>query len=157
MDGLTRDKGQERLHQFVRSLEALILPDRGATMRQFINRCQTFALASAGAAQALREAFEMRSDTEHLHDWNRALTVYPVADRDDVAWQRTRQLERLATFAYSHILERAGLRDSFQTEGDQQRFWKLDEAARLAAWGDQFDLESEPFVTRYDQWSRAVM
>ena len=43
MDGLEEFHGQERLHQFVRSLEALILPEKGATARQFVHRCQLFA------------------------------------------------------------------------------------------------------------------
>ena len=39
-DGL-KQTGQDRLHQFVRSLEALILPDIGSTQKQFAHRCQT--------------------------------------------------------------------------------------------------------------------
>jgi hypothetical protein len=40
-----QETGQDRLHQFVRSLEALILPDIGSTQKQFAHRCQTFARA----------------------------------------------------------------------------------------------------------------
>ncbi len=85
-DGLMRNNGQDRLHQFVRGLEALIVPDIGQTKKQFVHRCQTFAVASPVAAQVLGEAFDMRSDTEHLQDWERALHTYPVGERDDVAW-----------------------------------------------------------------------
>jgi hypothetical protein len=41
MDGLQKEHGEERIHQFVRSLEALILPEVGKTKRQFTHRCQT--------------------------------------------------------------------------------------------------------------------
>ena len=57
-----RETGQDRLHQFVRSLEALTFPKIGSTKNQFAHRCQTFA----GDTRALLlEAYEIRSDTEH--------------------------------------------------------------------------------------------
>ena len=43
--GLKEETGEDRLHQFVRSLEALILPKINATTRQFAHRYQTFARA----------------------------------------------------------------------------------------------------------------
>jgi hypothetical protein len=73
-----REKAQERLHQLVRSLEALILPRTGKTEADFVHRCQTFAVSSAATATILREIFKMRSDAEHLQDWNRAVAAYPV-------------------------------------------------------------------------------
>jgi hypothetical protein len=91
-----RETGQERLHQLVRSLEALVLPTAGQTRNQFAHRCQTFVTAGPGAWQALEEAFDKRSDTEHLQDWNRAVQRYPPPEREDVCWHRTRRIERLA-------------------------------------------------------------
>ena len=91
-----KETGQERMHHFVRALEALILPGIGNTRRQFVHRCQTFALACDAARTALAEAFDMRSDTEHLQDWNRAVLTHPVSVREHVCWQRTRQIEHLA-------------------------------------------------------------
>ncbi len=41
--GLQEKVGQHRIHQFVRSLEALIFPDIGRTKKQFVHRCQIFA------------------------------------------------------------------------------------------------------------------
>jgi hypothetical protein len=155
LNGLTRDKGQDRLHQFVRSLEALILPRAGETKKQFIHRCQTFARPSPVAELVLSEAFDMRSDTEHLHDWNRALQAYPTTERDNIAWHRTRQMEALATSAYSRILLNPALRASFESETDQQHFWKQAEGVRRATWGESLDLTAIPLVTRYDDWNRA--
>src|SRR5205823_14324522 len=102
--GLREETGQDRLHQFVRSLEALILPDVGQTRRHFVHRCQTFAKAGADTELILQEAFDMRSDTEHLQNWGRAVQDYPASEREDVCWQRTRQIEKLACFAYSRLL-----------------------------------------------------
>lgn len=157
MDGLRHEHGQDRIHQFVRSLEALILPDIGQTRKQFVHRCQTFAKAGAVAQKALEEAFEMRSDTEHMHDWDRSLQAYPAADRENIALQRTRQTERLACSAYSRILDDAKLRQHFENEVSQSNFWtQVDDRARRASWGRQLDLETIRLVCNYDQWGRAV-
>jgi hypothetical protein len=75
--GLKERDGQDRHHQFVRSIEGLILPDTGQTKRQFVRRCQTFAGNSNATLDILREAFDMRSDTEHLQDWERAVRHHP--------------------------------------------------------------------------------
>ena len=76
IDGLQKEHGEERIHQFVRSLEALILPEIGRTKRQFTHRCQTFARAGPNTKQILEEAFELRSMAEHLNDWEQALGPY---------------------------------------------------------------------------------
>lgn len=140
MDGLRQELGQERIHQFVRSLEALILPDPGKTQKQFVHRCQTFAKASPASEKILKDAFDMRSDTEHLHDWDRALQSYSEADRDTVALQRTRQMERLACFAYSRILGDNAICAHFKNETTQRTFWSHNDAGRKTIGGKQVDL-----------------
>lgn len=83
MDGLQRNAGEERIHQFVRALEALILPDVGKTKRQFIHRCQTFTNANSNNNLVLNEAFNLRSMSEHLNDWEPALDSYPEDQEKD--------------------------------------------------------------------------
>jgi hypothetical protein len=107
-------KAQDRLHQFVRSLEGLILPDVGSTKKQFTHRCQTFARAGNDTQSLLQEAFDMRSNTEHLHAWDKAVQNYPEEQREDVCWHRTRQIEKLASDAYSRVLRDAALREHFR-------------------------------------------
>lgn len=80
-----KETGQDRLHQFVRSLEALILPDIGRTEKQFVHRCQTFTRAGDDTRDLLVEAFAMRSDTEHLNPWDEAVQSYPADEREDCA------------------------------------------------------------------------
>jgi hypothetical protein len=48
----------------------------------------------------LEEAFDMRSDAEHVQDWNRAIAANPITQREDIAPHRTRQMEWLATTTY---------------------------------------------------------
>jgi len=150
-----QETGQDRLHQFVRSLEALILPDIGSTQKQFAHRCQTFARAGDDTRLLLLEAFDMRSDTEHLNPWDEAVQSYPADQREDVCWHRTRQIEHLACDAYSRLLRDAALRDHFRTEAAIAAFWKLPDDQRRALWGKPLDIAQEPLVQKYDQWERA--
>jgi hypothetical protein len=155
-DGLQHNLGQERIHQFLRSLEALVLPQQGSTQKQVVHRCQTFALASPTAKDVLDQAYDMRSDAEHVQDWNRALSAYPVAEREDLALQRTRQMEALSRFAYSRILLDKSVAAHFEDDTVQEAFWKLLEKPRIAIWGKQLDLSAIPLVTQYDSWNRAI-
>jgi hypothetical protein len=139
MDGLQNEHGEERIHQFVRSLEALILPEIGRTKRQFTHRCQTFAKASPSATQIIEEAFELRSMAEHLNNWEQALGSFPIDDREIIALHRTRQMEQLASFAYSHIFESDTIRNHFIDDMKQGEFWELPDNTRKNVWGTQLD------------------
>jgi hypothetical protein len=156
MDGFQQLMPQERLHQFVRSLEALILPEIGKTPKQFVHRCQTFAEANAAASKVLEEAFDMRSEAEHLNDWENSLQAYPPGEREDIAFQRTRQMERLACVAYSRILDDHAIRSHFRNESTLGDFWKIkDDASRKQFWGSQLDLTSIALIKEYDDQGRA--
>jgi hypothetical protein len=151
MDALKQKVGQDKLHQAVRSLEALILPDAGNTRKQFIHRCQTFATANDDAVKTLGEVFDMRSDSEHVHAWERSLQVHDKTKRYDIAWQRTRQIEALASAAYSRILLNTDILDHFKNETALEAFWKkIDDGERRKLWGHPLDLESIIFVGDYD-------
>ncbi len=156
MDGLQKERGEERIHQFVRSLEALILPEISKTTRQFTHRCQTFAMASPHAPQILEEAFELRSMAEHLNDWEQALESYPKDDREFVALHRTRQMEQLAAFAYSRVLKSDSIRSHFVSETKQGEFWKLPDNDRRSVWGTQLDLRLIKEARAFDNWGRAL-
>ena len=157
MDGLQKDQSEDRIHQFIRSLEALILPEIGKTKQQFIHRCQTFAKASPDTGQILTEAFELRSMAEHLNDWEQALGSHPKSEREIVALHRTRQMEQLATVTYSHIFESGAIRNHFTSETKQREFWKLPDKDRRRQWGTQLDLTSISEVRSFDSWDRAEL
>lgn len=152
-----QETGQDRLHQFVRSLEALILPDIGKTEKQFAHRCQTFARAGDDTRALLLEAFAMRSDTEHLHPWDEAVLNYPPDQRENVCWHRTRQIEHLVCDAYSRLLRDATLRNHFRSDAAIAAFWKLTDDQRRMLWGKPLDIANEPLVQKYDQWERALI
>jgi hypothetical protein len=149
-DGLRHQTGQDRLHQFVRSLEALILPDIGRTKREFVHRCQTFARAGEDTRALLLEAFAMRSDTEHVNPWDGAVDD-PADQRENVCWQRTRQIEQLACETYSRLLRAVGLRDHFRTDTAISAFWKMPDDQRRALWGKPVDIALEPLIQNYER------
>ena len=122
-----------------------------------MHRCQTFAQVGTSTRTILEEAFDLRSATEHLHPWDHSLRSHAANVREDVALQRTRQLEALACFAYSRILENGAIREHFRNEAEQSNFWsQINDVSRRAAWGQQFDLASVALVQNYDQWGRAT-
>jgi hypothetical protein len=141
MDGLKEKNGEDRIHEFVRSLEALILPDIGKTRRQFVHRCQTVAKASPKAKQILEESFDLRSMAEHLNNWENALESYSPDVREETALLRTRQMERLACFSYTCLLEHQSIRSHYISEKDMKDFWGLPDNQRKQRWGHQCDLE----------------
>lgn len=158
LDGLRQENGQERLHQFVRALEALVLPEIASTRRQFVHRCQTFAVASADSHAALGQAFDLRSDAEHLHEWNRSIGALPPAEGENIALWRTRQVERLACFAYSRILTEPNILEHFADDATLAAFWEThDDATRVRLWGGRLDLSTIAIARSYDQWGRASL
>jgi hypothetical protein len=156
LNGLQQRHGQDRLHQFVRSLEALILPDIRKTRSQFAHRCQTFARPNNETHNLLLEIYDMRCDTEHVHSWDRTVQHHPADRREDVCWQRTRQIEHLACNVYSRLLRNPALWHYFQTDDMLAAFWKMRDDQQRALWGKPLDIAQEPLVQNYNQWGSAV-
>lgn len=156
--GLQQFYASDRIHAFVRALEALICPEVAKTQKQFVHRCSLFAAPSnekAAARQALEDAYKMRCDVEHVHDWDRSLTKYDVADREDIAYWRTRQMESLACMAYARIFTQYDLQQHFRTDTTIDQFWRRPEHEIRVAFGDVCDITKLKLVNKYDGWGRA--
>lgn len=140
--GTAERDGEERLHQFVRALEALLRPEIGGTRRQFAHRIdQTFTMANDEMRETLLQIFDMRSQVEHVHP------VLDVLEGDEqtriaVANRRTRQVDVLARSALRRVLSDASLLETFRTDAGIDAFWSLLDAVRVAAWGKRFDLRT---------------
>jgi hypothetical protein len=136
-------RGEYRMHQYVRSLEALIKPGIWKTKRQFIERCQTFAKKSNIAEQVLSESYDIRSQTEHLHGWEAALMKsYPSADVERIAELRLRQIDALTRDAYRRIFSSDDLKKIFVDDTSIEKFWQEPEDVRTKRWGPGIDLGS---------------
>jgi hypothetical protein len=132
----------ERLHQFVRTIEALVKPGIGKTKRHFIHRCQTFAQDSSNdIRKLLEEIYEIRSAIEHLNTWETALNHIPENERECHGLFRSYQGELLAGQTYIRLLSDEDLLTIFQTDESIEKFWKLKDHDRRTRWGIPIDLE----------------
>lgn len=129
----------DRLHQFVRALEALIKPEEGRSRRQFAHRGQTFAIANLETRDTLLQIFDIRSKVEHIHSPLDALNG-SEEERNILGLRRTRQVDVLSRFALTHVLESDVLLDIFKSDASIEEFWRLPDRERLQAWGERLDL-----------------
>jgi hypothetical protein len=81
--------------------------------------------------------------------------TYAESEREDVCWQRTRQIERLACYAYARVLLDTNVHAQYRTDDILAQFWKLRDDQRRAIWGKPLDITVEPRYTKFDQWGRA--
>ncbi len=157
--GFERYYASDRLHAFVRALEALILPETGKTEKQFVTRCALLAgpkTAQNAIQEALREAHRMRCDVEHVHEWDRSLQSYPVAEREHMAYWRTRQMEGLASAAYVKVLLDPRLAEHFYDDGNLAAFWQKPEDEIRAVFGNVCDISRLSIIRQYDDYGRAA-
>ncbi len=112
-----------RLPFFVRSIEALILPDKGKTTKQFKSRVSKWwskdlnPKAFAGDAhKALDEIYDIRCDFDHLHGLKDEYT--------SIQYLRAYQCEQLVRSAYQSILLNEGDLASFKDNQGIQNYWK---------------------------------
>lgn len=149
----------DRLHGFVRALEALILPDRNQTEKQFMSRCALFAGPKSKEDQirgVLQQVYRMRCDIEHVHDWDRSIPAnYVDSERENVALLRTRQMEELASAAYRAILSDKALQANFHDDTSTEAFWRKTDDEIRAAFGNPCDISRLKIVKKYDAFGRA--
>lgn len=148
---LQRHRMEDRMHGFIRALEALILPKPKGTEDQFVKLCSLFAASTASEANArlaLGESYRVRSDIEHMHVWNRTLSKkYAASECEDIALLRTRQMDELARWAYRQVFTNKDLQKHFTCDDDIRAFWELPEAEIRSIFGTSFDISRVPKVT----------
>ena len=76
--------------------------------------------------------------------------------RKELADAAARQMEKLATLAYSRALLDKTVMAHFADDAVQETFWKLQEGGRIAVWGKQLDLGAIRIVRKYDANNRAA-
>jgi hypothetical protein len=138
--GMSEPLMQERMHEYVRSLEALAKTEIGRSEAQFIHRCQTFAVASDEVRSILNESYKIRSAVEHM---NPVEGVYPgraLADIKHILGQRIRQIEALASSTYLRIATSAPHGQLFQTDAAISDFWCKPDHERNALWGKRLNI-----------------
>jgi len=133
--GISEPVMQDRIHEYVRSLEALTKTEVGKSESQFIHRCQTFAVASAESRAILGESYKIRSAVEHM---NLVDDIFPGRSLDEikaVVAQRIRQIEALVFSVYFKIATSSRYAKMFETDTAIDYFWAKPDHERRSIWG----------------------
>jgi len=136
------NKDGDRLHQFVRAIEALVKPEIAKTRSQFAHRIsQTFTLANDETRDTLLQLFDLRSYVEHMHSVLDALEG-DDAVRIETVNRRTRQIDVLARTALLRVVESDPLLKAFRSDATIDTFWQMGDAERVAMWGPRLDIRT---------------
>jgi len=128
----------ERVHQYSRCIDGLILPSIGGTKAQFKSKTELFI--GPGHHDLMGEIYDLRSADEHLND-NRYLEVFDRDIRLDVL-KKELVIEHIARTALAKIVGTPALWPHFANHDSLDAFWKLDADARRAIWGDAIDMNA---------------
>lgn len=145
---ITEGQDYDRLHQFVRSLDALIMSEKGEGKKQFRSRCsRTFTIHNSKTHQVLDTIYELRGRVEHLTDWDDIFPKQSEQERIKLTNQSTRQAEALARHTFHKILTSPSLLQHFKTNDLIKTFWNLGDEEIEKVWPkkERFDLESVSF------------
>lgn len=147
-NGLIEERSDIRLHNFVRMIESIIKPRVGRGKRDFVHRA-SFFFDHKYRTLLLEEIYELRSSVEHLNDWKKILSDYPESDRQEKAFLRSYQAERLASFMLKKSLVNKKLNGILADDESLDLFWKKPDHEKKKIIGDKFDLHSIDVNFRY--------
>jgi hypothetical protein len=136
--GITEKDLRERLHQFCRVIEGLILPDEGKTTKQFKSRTELFV--GPGQHDLMGGLYECRSVVEHMND-----PEFPdQSDRGKYRYfyEWAALAEEVARSCLRNALLSPTLLRYFESDTTLASFWKLDAAKRSELWGPPLEMRA---------------
>jgi len=125
----------DRLHQYCRCIDGLIVSKQGDAKKQFKSRTELFI--GPCHHDMMGETYDVRSDVEHLHE-NKHLEVFDRNARLDLV-KKLEMMEYIARSALVRILLDRNLWPHFANTIALQAFWALDESKRRKLWGNFID------------------
>jgi hypothetical protein len=133
--------GDERLHQFVRSIEAVLNLRAGQSRTLFAHRAQLFSGRSNDNRDWLFELYDLRSATEHMKDYRRFLQRHPEDQREHIASLRAYEAQVLACHIYFRLAQSPALRARFGDDANLEQFWQMREGEQQREWGATFNIQ----------------
>lgn len=127
----------ERLHQFCRCVEGLLLPKPGSTTSQFVSRTELFV--GPREHMTMRRLYEMRSKTEHMHPYDHPDDM-PERERRLELMRMTALAQALATYCIRKLLLTPAVWPHYADASSLARFWQMDAPQRRVLWGPPADL-----------------
>jgi hypothetical protein len=125
----------DRLHQYCRCIDGLILPKAGETKQQFKSRTEIFI--GPRHHDLMGGIYDIRSAVEHLHE-NRYLEIFDRATRLDLV-KKEAIAEHIARMALVRVVNEPSLWPHFANTSALKTFWALPAADRQRIWGAPID------------------
>jgi hypothetical protein len=134
-DARTTSDILDRLHQYCRCIDGLILPKAGETKRQFKSRTELFI--GPRHHDLMGDIYDVRSAVEHLHE-NRYLEGFDREVRLDLL-KKEAIAEHIARKALARVICETALWQHFANTAALSAFWSLPDKDRRQIWGDPFN------------------
>jgi hypothetical protein len=131
VDARTTTDPLDRLHQYCRCIDGLILSEPGSGLRQFKSRTELFI--GPRDHDLIGQLYAIRSDIEHLNE-HKYLEVFDRARMLDLV-QKEAIAEHVARNALAHIIGSPSLWPHFGNTASLAPFWQLAPADRQQLWG----------------------
>lgn len=127
----------ERLHQYCRCIEGLIMAEPGKALKQFKSRTELFI--GPRHHDLMGEMYEVRSAVEHLHE-HRYLEKF---DREVRLGLLRKEVvaEHIARTTLARIAGNDAILQHFANSTALEAFWALTPQERREIWGDPINLD----------------
>ena len=122
----------DRLHQYCRCIDGLILPNAGETKRQVKSRTELFI--GPRHHDLMGELYDIRSAVEHLHE-NKYLEDFDREIRLDLV-KKEAIVERIVRTTVARIVSNDTLWPHFANTSGLAIFWALTAVERQRLWGN---------------------
>jgi hypothetical protein len=121
----------DRLHQYCRCIDGLIVSKQGEAKKQFKSRTELFI--GPHHHTLMGDTYAVRSDVEHLHE-NKHLEVFDRTTRLELV-KKLEMMEYIVRSALVRIVLEPKLWSHFGNTAALLAFWALDDQQQRALWG----------------------
>jgi hypothetical protein len=126
----------DRIHQYCRCIDGLILSAAGNAKKQFQSRTHIFI--GSRHHEVMARLYDVRSDVEHLHEHRHLETFDRQARLELVQMEAT--VEFIARNCLARIVGNAVLWPHFANTKALGAFWNLEEPERQRIWGPPMNI-----------------
>jgi hypothetical protein len=135
MEARTKRNLLDRIHQYCRCLEGLILSAPGKSKQQFRSRTELFI--GQGHHDMMGALYDIRSDVEHLHDY----LYFETYDRARMLGivRNEAIVENIARATMAKIIGNQMLCTHFANSPALEQYWSMDSSERRRIWGNAID------------------
>jgi hypothetical protein len=121
----------DRLHQYCRCIDGLIVSAQGEARKQFKSRTELFI--GPRHHELMGDTYAIRSDVEHLYE-NKHLEIFDRSAMLELV-KKLEMMEFIVRNALMRIILGPKLWPHFANTSALQAFWTLDAQQRRAVWG----------------------